>query len=121
MKPRINGSNSSGAPSRRNSGSMLTTPITATTAVTRNDSSKLSVDRRRARRWSFAPMARATTDEVPAPSPIATLVTIIRIGNPKPNAASSASPTRPMNHVSMRLCAIIVVIPNRTGTVMLTR
>ena len=42
---------------------------------------------------------------MPAPRPIATLVTIMSIGKLNPYAASSASPTRPMNQVSMRLCA----------------
>ena len=83
MNDRIVGIMSSGAPSAANNGSIVRMPTTATLAVIRNDSSRLSVARRLARRWSSAPIARATTEDVPAPSPIATLVTIIRIGKPK--------------------------------------
>ena len=121
MKPRISGINSSGAPSNRNSGPIVRMPMALMIAVIRKDNNRLSVDSRRARRWSSAPSARATTEEVPAPRPIATLVTIMRMGKPKLNAASCASPTWPMNQVSMRPWAIIVAIPKSTGTVMSTR
>ncbi len=112
---------SAGAPSKVKSGSIVAQPIMLMVAVMTNDSIRLSVARRRARRWLCAPIARATTDDVPAPRPIATLVTIIRIGNAKLSAASSRSPTRPMNHMSANACAIIMKMPNRTGTVMSTR
>ena len=48
--------------------------------VIMNESNKLSVANLAARTGSFAPIALATTDEVPAPNPIATLMTIINIG-----------------------------------------
>ena len=121
MKPPISGSIAGGAPSSRNSGSIVNTPSALTAPVMRNDRSRLSVDRRWARAWSCAPIARATTEDVPAPSPIATLVTTISTGNAKPSAASSASPTRPMNHASTKACAIMVVIPTSTGRAMPTR
>ena len=83
MKLRIIGSMSSGAPIARNNGLIVSMPAAATTPVIRNDRIMLSVARRFALRWSSEPIARATTDEVPAPSPIAILVTIMSIGKPK--------------------------------------
>ena len=83
MKGRIVGSMSAGAPRSVNSGSMVSTPTIEQTSEISSDRIRLSVDKRRARAWSSLPRARATTDEVPAPRPMATLVTIIRIGKPK--------------------------------------
>ena len=83
MNGRIIGIMSSGAPRAANSGSIVSRPTTVQTTEISNDRIRPSVDRRRARSWSSLPMARATTEEVPAPSPMATLMTIIRIGKPK--------------------------------------
>jgi len=95
MNDRIIGIMSSGAPSSRNRGSIVSKPTNDTAAVITNDRIKLSVVSRCARRGSPDPIALATTDEVPAPRPIATLVTIMRIGKPKLYAASARSPTLP--------------------------
>ena len=111
----------SGAPRSANSGSIVSTPMTEMMTVMMNDRIRLSVASLRARRRLPEPSARATTDEVPAPSPMATLVTTIRIGNAKLSAASASSPTRPINHASTNAWPIIMKMPNRTGTVMLTR
>ncbi len=46
------------------------------------------------------PSARATTAEVPAPSPIARLMTTMVTGKVKLTAASACGPRRAMNHVS---------------------
>ena len=50
MKLVISGSISAGAPSKRNSGSIVRMPIPEMIAVIRKDRNKLSVDSRRARR-----------------------------------------------------------------------
>ncbi|OPZ07618.1 MAG: hypothetical protein BWZ10_02792 [candidate division BRC1 bacterium ADurb.BinA364] len=69
MYCRISAKSSSSAPSKRNSGSIVSRPATARTATMANAKVKPSVARRRTWRWLPAPMARATTEPTPVPRP----------------------------------------------------
>ena len=80
MYPLIRGIISFGAPRDKNKLSMVSIPRKLILPVIMKESNKLSVANLAALVESFAPIALATTEEVPAPRPIATLITIISIG-----------------------------------------
>ena len=117
----INGIMSPGAPNAVNKTSIVNIPIRQNAAVIINESKRLSVANRAARSGLLAPIALATTDEVPAPNPMATLVTIISIGKAKLRAANSRSPTMPIKNASTNPCNIMAKTPKNTGTVILTK
>ena len=117
----IKGIISLGAPKAENKKSIVKIPTKQKAAVIKKDSKRLSVANRAARSTLFAPIALATTEEVPAPKPIATLVTIINMGKAKLSAASSRSPTMPIKNASAKPCNIIAKTPKKTGTVILTK
>ena len=70
---------------------------------------------------SPSPIARAKTDEVPAPRPIPMLSIVITTGNVKLIAASSIAPNCATNQVSTTLKDIIASIPQIIGRVMARR
>jgi hypothetical protein len=85
------------------------------------ENASASVVRRRTRPSSPRPIARASTDEVPAIKPIPRLMITITTGKVKLMAASSGAPSWAQNQVSITLKDIIANTPQIIGLVRLMR